>query len=144
MPLRERPPLVVCLENPEPHIRVLWVAQFVTLYFAQPTPEDGKVLSFVRDIRLGLLPDTVAVEPEWLTPADVAVPPAADIEALLVRLAPKYPHLPPDTPRTERISVPWTSLTPLSLVHPMMVFPFLEPENAWHMMHAKDDAIWMT
>ena len=123
---------------------MLWGAQFVTLSFAQPTPEYGKVLAFAKDTHLGLLPSTLMVQPEWLTPAGVAVPQAAEMEELLVHLAPGQPHLPPDTPRTERISVPWTSLTPLSLVHPMMVSPFLEPENAWHMMHAKDDAIWMT
>ena len=56
LPLGDRPPLVVFLEAPEPHIRVLWGAQFVTPSFAQPTPEDGKVLAFARDTRLGLLP----------------------------------------------------------------------------------------
>ena len=135
---------MVCLETPEPHIRVLWGAQCVTPSFAQPTSNDGKVLAFVRDIRLGLLPDMMVVHPEWLTPADVAVPPAADIEALLVRLVPRNPHLPLDTPITERVSVPWMSLTPLSLVHQLMVSPFLVPENAWHMMHSKSDAMGMT
>ena len=64
LPLGERPPLVVYLDNPEPHIRVLWSAQFGTPSFAQPKPEDGKVLAFARDIRLGLLPATVVVNPE--------------------------------------------------------------------------------
>ena len=63
LPLGERPPLVVCLEAPEPHIRVIWGAHFVTLSFAQFTPEDRKVLNFSRDIHLGLLPDTVVVQP---------------------------------------------------------------------------------
>ena len=67
MPLRERPPLVVCLDTPDPHTCVLWGAQFVTPFFAQPTPKDGKVLAFARDIGLGLLQDTVVVQPEWLT-----------------------------------------------------------------------------
>ena len=62
-PLGERPPLMVCLEAPEPHIRVLWGAQFVTQSFAKLTPEDGKVLAFMRDISLGLHPDTVVVQP---------------------------------------------------------------------------------
>ena len=61
MPLGERPPLMMCIEAPEPHIRVLWGTQFVIPYFAQPTPEYGKVLDFARDIRLGILPDTVVV-----------------------------------------------------------------------------------
>ena len=62
------------VEAPEPHIRVLWGAQFVTSSFAQPTPEDGKVLAFSRDIRLGLLPTPVVVKLEWLTPGEVNVP----------------------------------------------------------------------
>ena len=99
MPLRERPPLVVCLKAPEPHILVLWGTHFVTLSLAQPTPEDRKFLSFVRDIRLGLLPATVVVHPEWLAPADVAVPKAAEMEALLACLGPGHPRLPQDTPR---------------------------------------------
>ena len=56
---------------------MLWGAQFVTLYFAQPTPEDRKVLVFVRDICLGLLTATVMVQPEWVTAEYVAVPQAA-------------------------------------------------------------------
>ena len=39
LPLGDRPPLVVCLEAPDPHTRVIWGAQFVTLSSAQPTLE---------------------------------------------------------------------------------------------------------
>ena len=53
--LGEKPPLVVCLEAPESHIRVIWGAQFVTPSFAQPTLEGGKILAFARNIRLGIL-----------------------------------------------------------------------------------------
>ena len=45
LPLGERPPLVVCLEAPETHIRMLWGTNFVTPSFYQPTPKDGKVLA---------------------------------------------------------------------------------------------------
>ena len=65
---------MVSLEAPERHICVLWGAQFVTSSFAQPTPEDRNILAFARDIRLGLLPETVVVNPEWLTPGEVNVP----------------------------------------------------------------------
>ena len=91
---------MVCLESPETHIHVILGAQFVTPSFVQPTPEDEKVLAFTRGIRLGLLPDTVVVQPEWLIPADVAVPQAADMEDLLARLSPGHPRLPQDTPQT--------------------------------------------
>ena len=59
---------MVYLEAPEPHIRVLWDTQFVTLSFSQPTPEDRKVLAFVRDIYLRLPPETVVAQPEWISP----------------------------------------------------------------------------
>ena len=143
MPLGERPPLVVFLESQELHIRVLWGAPFMTLSFAQPTPEEGKVLAFARDIRLGLLPAIVVVQPEWLTPADVAVPPTVDMEALLVSLAPRDHGLPQDTSIIERFSVPSLSLAPLSLVNLLMVYHFLAPATTWHMMHEKADAMGM-
>ena len=85
---------MVCLEYLEPHIRMLWSAQFVTLSFAQPTPEDGKVLAFTREIRLSLLPAKVVVKPEWLTLVEVALQQAAEMEALLVRLDPRHPAYP--------------------------------------------------
>ena len=143
MLLGERPPLVVCPEAPEPYIRVIWGAQFVTLSFAQTTQEDRKFLAFAREIRLDLLPDMVVVQPDWLTPSDVAVPPAAEMEALLARLASVHNRQPQDTQRAERVSIPWASLAPVSLVHLMMVPPFLAPATAGHMMHAKADAMGM-
>ena len=106
LPLGERPPLVVCLNAPKPHILVLWGSQVVTLSFTHPTPEDGKVPAFVRDIIFCLMPATVLVHPEWLSLGEVAVPQSADMEALVVRLAPGHPHLTLDTPRTDRVSVP--------------------------------------
>ena len=68
MYLGKRPTIVVCLEAPETHICVLWGAQFMTLSFAQPTLDDRKVLAFAREIRLGFLPATVVVQPEWISP----------------------------------------------------------------------------
>ena len=73
LPLGDRSPLVVCLKAPDPHIRVLWGAQSATPSFANPTPEEKKILAFARDIRLGLLLVTVVVNPECLTPGEVTV-----------------------------------------------------------------------
>ena len=123
--LEERPLIVVCLKALEPHIRVILGAQFVTPYFAQPIPEDSKVFAFASDTCLGLLPEIVVVKPEWITPGEF------------------NPRLPPDTPRPNRVSVPRASLTPLYLFHPLMVSPFLELATAWHMMHAKANAMGM-
>ena len=63
---------------------------------------------------------------------------------MLARLAPGHPCLPQNTPITERVSVPRSSLAPLSLVHPLMVSPFLELATVWYMMHTKANATGMT
>ena len=66
------------------------------------------------------------------------------MEDFLARLDPRHPCLPQDTPRTDRVSVHRSSLAPLSLVHQLMVYPFLAPTTAWQMMHEKPDAMEMT
>ena len=80
----------------------------------------------------------------WFTPGEVTVPRAADMEALFSHLAPGHPRLPPETPIPDTVSVPWASLAPLSMVHPLMVSPFLAPATVWHIMHAKANAMGMT
>ena len=79
---------MVCLEYPEPHIRMLWGTQFVNLSFVQPT---GRSLPSREEIHLGVLPETVVVQPEWLAPEEVAVPRATEMEALRARLALGHP-----------------------------------------------------
>ena len=120
---------------------MIWGAQFVTPSFAQPTPESMKVLAFARDIRLGLLPDTVVVQPEWITPEDVTVPQVAYMETLLTRLFPGNPCLPLDTPRTDTFSLPRASPNPLSLVNPLIVSPFPGAVNRVAYDAHKNDAL---
>ena len=38
LPLDEQPLLLVCMDNPEPHIRILWRVHYVTPYFNHTTP----------------------------------------------------------------------------------------------------------
>ena len=63
---------------------------------------------------------------------------------MIARLALGHPQLPVDTLRPERVSVLGSSLSPLSLVHPLMVSPLLAPATLCHMMHAKANAVGMT
>ena len=66
------------------------------------------------------------------------------MEDLMERLAPGHPHLPPWTPRPDRVSIPLASLSFLSLVHPLVFSPLLAPATVWHTMHKKEDAMVMT
>ena len=72
---------MVCLKYPELHIRVIWGNKFVTPSFVRPTPEDEKVLTFVREFRLNQLPATVVILQEWLIQSKVEVLREADMEA---------------------------------------------------------------
>ena len=66
------------------------------------------------------------------------------MEALMSHLAPGHPHLPPETQRPNRVSVPKAYLAPLSLVHPLKVSPFLALATVCHMIQSKSDAMGMT
>ena len=63
------------------------------------------------------------------------------MEALFALFAPGHPSLAVDNQSPERVSAPWASLSPFSLVHLLMVSPFLSSSTSWHMMHAKSNAI---
>ena len=80
LPLAERSPAVVYLEEVEPHIWVLWVFQFVTPSYVSATPKDRKVLAFSGDLQCGQLPTTVNILPEWLKQKDIIAPTVAVIE----------------------------------------------------------------
>ena len=66
------------------------------------------------------------------------------MEALLGRLDLENPRLAAETQRPERVSFPRVSLSPLSLVHPLMVSPFMLPSTTWHMMHTKAYTLGVT
>ena len=93
LPLTDQTLLLIFLEIPEPHIPVLWGVQYVTPSFSQATPEDGTVLAFSRDSRLGILPATVEVNPDWLTMRDVSDPTIAEIDVALAATGPGVPRL---------------------------------------------------
>ena len=63
---------------------------------------------------------------------------------MLARLALGHPRLSTYTLRPERVSIPGASLTPLFMVHPLMLSPFLAPATACHMMRVKADAMRVT
>lgn len=113
----------------------------MTPYFVQLTPEYGKVLVFAQDILLVQLLATVISLPEWLAPIKIEVTRKEDTDALLEHLLPGHPKLIADTPRTDRVSVTQESLTPLYLVHQMMVSLFISPSTMRNMIHAKSNAM---
>ena len=66
LPLSKRPPLILCVERPNPHTPMLWGQQFVFPYFTHPTPEGRKILAFFLDIRNGQITDSIKIPAQWL------------------------------------------------------------------------------
>ena len=62
--LADRSPVMVCLEELEPHIQVLCGLRFATPSYTSATPKDRKFLAFSRDIRGVQIPITVEIFPE--------------------------------------------------------------------------------
>ena len=97
--------------------------------------------AFALDIPLGQLPATVDTDPAWLNLDKREVPRESDTEDALSRL-PIVTHRPTDnTPKTDRVRLTLVSITPLSLIHPLMAAPFLSLANVWHLPNAKAQAI---
>ena len=123
LPLTDQTLLLIFLEIPEPHIPVLWGIQYVIPSFSQATPEDGTVLAFSRDARLGILPATVEVNPDWLTMRDVSDPTITEIDVALAETGPGVPRLQDATEASDAVVVSNTAINPLALVHPLLGHP---------------------
>ena len=81
------------------------------------------------------------MEPAWLDMDKKDVLQEVYMEASLARLPPVTTILIDDISKLERVQVPLASITPLSIVHPLMDYPFLSPANAWHILDANVQAM---
>ena len=61
----ERPALLIIVEDPTRHIRVLWGIEKLPYSYAKKIALDGHILAFSRDIVAGNTPPTIAVNKEW-------------------------------------------------------------------------------
>ena len=95
--LPENPPLVIFVYTPTPYIRVLWGAHYSMPSCAQPSPEYGRVLAFVRYIRLGQIPSMVAILKVFLDEDNCDNPEDIGLYQVIMHLTPETPRLPPET-----------------------------------------------
>ena len=65
LPQPERPTLLIIVEGPTRHIRVLWGIEKLPYSYADKTALDGRIVAFSRDIVAGNTPPTIAVNKEW-------------------------------------------------------------------------------
>ena len=61
LPQHKRPALLVIVEEPTRHIRVLWGIEKLPYSYANKTALDGRTVSFSRDVVAGNTPPTISV-----------------------------------------------------------------------------------
>ena len=132
--LAERPHLVVCIEIPDPHIRVLWGVECVIPSFTRPTPEDGKTLAFAMGILQGQLPTTIEVNPEWFQVDNEDIPTLEDLTQAIAQTAPGKPRIPEQTATSDWIAAPRASIAPFKLIHPLLRSLSLYPTSDWYLL----------
>ena len=62
LPQQERPALIILVEQPTRHIRVLWGVEKLPYSYANKTDLYGRVVAFSRDVVAGSTPPTIAVD----------------------------------------------------------------------------------
>ena len=109
--------------------------------FTQPTPEDGKVLAFSRDVRQAHIPTTAEVNPEWFQVDAEDIPSLEELTQALDRTSLVTPRIPDQTVTSNSIAVPRSYIAPLKLIHPLILSPFLSPMSTWHLLSARASMI---
>ena len=65
LPRQERPSLLVIVEEPTLHIRVLWSIKKLPFSYANRTALDGHIIAFSRDIVAGDISPTIEIDNDW-------------------------------------------------------------------------------
>ena len=131
MPLADSPLLVVYVKTPDLHIKVFWGVEYMMFSFlSRPTPKDGKVLVFTRDLWQGKIPINVEINPGWSKVYTEDVLSLEDLTQALAWTAPGTPRIPEKTATYEMIASPRISIALLNLIHPLLCYLFLSPTSA--------------
>ena len=135
LPLADSQLLVVCVETPELHIKSSGGVEYIIFSFlCSPTPKDGKVLAFTRDVWQEKLPTTNKVNPEWFQVSPKDTPPLKELTQVLAWKVLGTPRIPEQTETSDSINVPWASIYPLNLIHPLLRSPLLYPTSSCHLL----------
>ena len=109
----------------------------MTPSFTRTTPQDGTVLAFARDVRIGKLLTTVEVKAEWLTVRYRAPPLMVDLDQALIATGSGTERLPDKTATYDMVAVAEVTIAPLALFRPLLRSPFLILVNAWNLISAR-------
>ena len=98
LPQQERPALLILVEQPTRHIRVLWGVEKLPYYYANKTNLDGRVVAFSRDVVAGSTPTTIDVNEEWWEKDELPVPLEAVADHKVTKIQPHEVSIPEAAP----------------------------------------------
>ena len=142
LPQHERPALVIIVEEPTRHIRVLWGIEKLPFSYANRTALDGRIVAFSRDIVAGNTPPIISIDEEWWDQEDRPVPTEPKADAEVSKLQPGGTSIPEAAPGAETTCLTRAFITPLALAHPLLTAPHLSPAAAYTLLAARVHA-WM-
>ena len=140
LPQPERPALLIIIEEPTRHIRVLWGIKKLPYSYANKIALDGRVVAFSRDIVAGNTPPTIAVDKKWWDKDDLPVPTETVADHEVAKLQPRDTSIPEASPGAATISLPHACIAPLTLAHLILTAPYLSPAAAYALLAARVDA----
>ena len=73
-PQQEMPALLIIVEDPTRHIRVLWGIEKLPFSYENRTALDGRIVALYCDIVAGNTPPSIAIDKEWWNQEDRPVP----------------------------------------------------------------------
>mmetsp|Transcript_55556 Transcript_55556/g.166523 ORF Transcript_55556/g.166523 Transcript_55556/m.166523 type:complete len:146 (-) Transcript_55556:2198-2635(-) len=137
MVMAERPMLVVCLEQPKPHLRVLWGLEHVEPSILDPMDVEGAIFQFTKDVHQKRLPPSCQVKCAWLEFGEFDVPTAAAIDAAVKASQPGEALVSGEVARDGRATLALVTIAPLFLVQPLLHYPYKSPVQSWILLRER-------
>ena len=137
LPQQERPALLIIVEEPTCHKRVLWGIEKLPYSYANKTALDGRIVAFLRDIVAGNTPPTIAVNEEWWEKEELPVPTETVANSEVTKLQPQDTSIPEASPGAATTSLPRACITPIALAHSLLTAPYMSPSAAYTLLAAR-------
>ena len=99
----ERPDLLVIVEEPTRHIRVLWGIKKLSYSYANRTALDVRIVAFSRDVVAGNTPPTIFINKEWWGKEDRPVQKETKANTEVSKLQPRDTIIPKAAPGADTI-----------------------------------------
>ena len=137
LPQQESPALLLIVEEPTRHFRVLWGIKKLPFSYANRTLINGHIVTFSCDIAAGDTPPTIAINDDWWNLEDHLVPSQLTAASDIKKILPEYPWIPQAVTGAETACIPRTCIAPLVLAHPLLTAPYLSPAAAYTLLLAR-------